>query len=336
MLRKTWARFIAIAALLLAGVLAFILARPAKAESRWGEKYFTDIQLINQDGKTVHFYNDLIKGKIVAIYLFYTHCQYSCPLETARLVQVQKMLGDRVGKDIFFYGISIDPKRDNPEALRAYMEKFHVGPGWTFLTGKKEDIEFLSRKLGLYSDPGESLDGHMPDLLIGNDPMGQWMRNSALDNPLFIARTIGEFIDGGKNMKPASGKSYTQASAIKFDKGKYLFARQCAACHTIGHGDKIGPDLMGVTNVRNRDWLVNVIERPDQLLEQKDPLATALLKKYNNVLMPNLRLNDEETNYLIRFLVVQSSVNDREASVTENAGAATSGDGRGARAGNPK
>jgi protein SCO1/2 len=335
MLQKRWAGFVAIAALLLAGVLAFLLARPVSAQSRWGEKYFTDIQLINQDGKTVHFYNDLIKGKIVAIYLFYTHCQYACPLETARLVEVQKMLGDRVGKDIFFYGISIDPKRDNPAALKAYMEKFHVGRGWTFLTGKKEDIDFLSRKLGLYSDPRESLDGHMPDLLIGNDPLGQWMRNSALDNPLFIARTIGEFIDSGNYKKPASGKSYAEASAIKFDKGKYLFAKKCAPCHTIGHGDKIGPDLMGVTNVRNRDWLVDIIQRPDKLLAQKDPLATALLKKYNNVLMPNLRLNDEETNYLIRFLVVRSSASDQEASLAENAGAAKSGDSAGTQV-NPK
>src|SRR5215471_18130252 len=74
-----------------------------------------------------HFPNvELIKGKIVAIDLIYTNCEYACPLETARMVQVQKKLGNRVGQDIFFYSISIDPEHDTPKVLKAYMEKFHV------------------------------------------------------------------------------------------------------------------------------------------------------------------------------------------------------------------
>lgn len=58
------------------------------------------------------------------------------PLETARLRQVQKLLGDRVGKDIFFYSISIDPYNDTPTTLKRYAEKFGIGPGWTLLTGR--------------------------------------------------------------------------------------------------------------------------------------------------------------------------------------------------------
>src|SRR5437660_10243123 len=141
---KSRIRFIG-TSLLLAGALALLFSRPVSADSRWGANYFPNIELTTQDGKTVHFYDDLIKGKIVAIDLIYTTCQYSCPLETARLAQVQKILGDRVGKDIFFYSISIDPDHDTPEVLRAYMKQFHVGPGWTFLTGKKEDIIFWAR-----------------------------------------------------------------------------------------------------------------------------------------------------------------------------------------------
>ncbi|HEV8181552.1 MAG TPA: SCO family protein, partial [Candidatus Angelobacter sp.] len=136
MQKNIWTRFIGIT-FVLAGALAILWGRPVLADSRWGANYFPNIELTTQGGKTVHFYDDLIKGKIVAIDLIYTTCQYSCPLETARLVQVQKMLGDRVGKDIFFYSITIDPKNDTPAALKAYAEKFHAGPGWTFLTGKK-------------------------------------------------------------------------------------------------------------------------------------------------------------------------------------------------------
>src|SRR5437764_14686719 len=100
----------------------------------------------------------MTKTKIVAIILVCTHCQYSCPLETARLAQVQRILGDRVGKDIFFCSISIDPEHDTPAELKAYAEKYHAGPGWTFITGKNEDIYFLSKTLGLYSYPAAAVD----------------------------------------------------------------------------------------------------------------------------------------------------------------------------------
>src|SRR2546430_17387977 len=130
-----------IAAALAIGVL---LAAPAAAQhARWGADYFPDVALTTHEGKTVRFYDDLIKGKIVAIDLIYTTCQYACPLETARLAQVQRVLGDRVGRDIFFYSITIDPAHDTPEVLKAYAEKYHVGPGWLFLTGSAADIEAI-------------------------------------------------------------------------------------------------------------------------------------------------------------------------------------------------
>ena len=148
----------------------------------------------------------MIKGKIVVIDLIYTHCVDACPLETARLAQVQKLLGDRVGKDVFFYSISIDPNRDTPKVLKAYAEKYHVGAGWTFLTGKKSDIDLISKKLGLYSDPDpNNPDGHTPSVLVGNEPSGQWIRNSATDNARFLANMIGGWLDNWKTAKTAGG-----------------------------------------------------------------------------------------------------------------------------------
>src|SRR5215813_10668053 len=213
-----------------------LIARRAAADGP--NSHFPNVELITQEGKTVHFYDDLIKGKIVAIDLIYTTCHYACPLETARLVQVQKKLGDRVGQDIFFYSISIDPEHDTPEALKAYMAKFHVGPGWTFLTGKKGDIDFLSKRLGLYSDPSVNADGHIPHLLIGNEATGQWIRGSALDNPSFQARMIGDFLDNFKHANLAEKKGSADGSPLQnFDRGKYLFGRDCVACHSIGRGN---------------------------------------------------------------------------------------------------
>src|ERR1044071_5689043 len=108
-----------------------------------GPDYFTNVELTTHEGRTVKFYDDLLKGKIVAIDLIYTTCQYACPLETARLAQVQNLIGDRMGKDVFFYSITSDPDHDTPAVLKAYAEKFHAGPGWLFLTGSKADIELI-------------------------------------------------------------------------------------------------------------------------------------------------------------------------------------------------
>jgi protein SCO1/2 len=324
-MRRKHIGFAAGAAIFLTAIL-FITAGsiPAVAGNPWGANYFPNVTLTTQDGKQVHFYDDLLKGKIVVIDMIYTHCVDACPLETARLAQVQKMLGDRVGKNIFFYSISIDPLHDTPKVLREYAAKYHAGPGWTFLTGKKTDIDLVAKKLGLYSEPDPSdRDGHTPSVLIGDEPGGQWIRNSATDNPRFLANMIVGWLDNWKSEQSAQNAQNAQATAAKAsydqaprvdisDKGRYVFGSQCAACHTIGHGDKIGPDLLGVTNVRDHAWLVRFIASPDKLLAEKDPIATALFKKYNEVNMPNTRLTNDDVNDLMSFLERQSAAHDKE------------------------
>jgi protein SCO1 len=311
MRRKHRANVMAISALLI-GAAVGLFSKPAAADnSRWGSNYFPNIELTTQDGKKVHFYDDVLKGKIVVIDLIYTHCVDACPLETARLVQVQKMLGDRVGKDVFFYSITIDPKRDTPEVLKSYMEKFHVGPGWTFLTGKKDEIDLISKKMGLYTipDPNDR-DGHTPSVLIGNESTGQWLRNGATDNPRFLANMISEWMTDWSRQKTPRGPvaSYESAKPIDVqDQGRYMFGTHCSACHTIGHGDKIGPDLQGIAAQRDADWLRRMVQNPDKLLADKDPLAVALFDKYKQVIMPNLRLTDMETMDIINFLKKQNA-----------------------------
>lgn len=283
---------------------------PAPVEptgTRWGANYFPNVTLMTQDGKTVRFYDDLLKDKVVAIELIYTNCRYNCPLETARLAQLQKLLADQMGKTIFFYSITIDPKRDTPEALKAYAERFHAGPGWVFLTGKEEDIELISKKLGLYTTPNSSdPDGHTPSLMIGNVAGGLWMKNAALDNPMFLARWIRGLVDDRQNRKPEVARSYAEASPLNIDKGQYLFSTRCAACHTIGNGDKVGPDLLGVTSTRDRVWLKRFITVPDRMLAEKDPIATSLFEKYKGIPMPNVGLHDLDASTLIDYLDSQT------------------------------
>jgi protein SCO1 len=293
--------------LAIAVIITLGVPRAVHASSHWGADYFPNITLTTQDGKAVKFYDDLIKGKIVAIDLIYTQCKDACPLETARLRQVQRMLGDRVGKEIFFYSISIDPQHDTPEVLHDYAEMYNAGPGWLFLTGKKDEIDLLSKKLGLYTAPNPRIrDGHASLLLLGNETTGQWLKDSATDNPRFLAITIGQFLDSWRNRQAAQHSErtdYANAAPLKIDdQGQYVFASHCAACHSIGQGDRIGPDLAGVTVRRNRGWLARFIADPDKLLDERDPAAVELFERYKRVRMPNLRLADSDLDALMNFL----------------------------------
>src|ERR1041384_579293 len=195
------------------------------APNRWGANYFPNFTLATQDGNTVRFYDDLLKGKSVAVNIIYTSCTDECPLETARLAQLQRLPGARVGKDIFFYSISIDPKHDTPEVLKAYMEKFGVGPGWTFLTGGAADIRAVTKKLGLsrYSDAANK-DGHTAILMVGDVPGGQGVRHSAVDNPEFLASSLATFF----GWRDVQGKSYTEARPLNGGAGGYIFCRRCS------------------------------------------------------------------------------------------------------------
>lgn len=282
-------------------------AQASASQPRYSPKYFPNFELTTQDGKTVRFYDDLLKDKLVAIDLIYTTCKYNCPVETALLAQVQKMLGDQVGKDIFFYSISIDPKHDTPEVLKAYAEKFKVGPGWTFLTGKEDEIELISKKLGLYSSPDPAnADGHTPTLLIGNVAAGQWMRLSALDNTKFLARKLSELIDNRQDRRVEAMKGTAESKTLEINKGQYLFTTRCAVCHTIGHGDKVGPDLLGVTQARERGWLKRYIAVPDKMLAEQDPIAVGLFKKYKELRMPNMGLHEVDVATLIEYIEEQT------------------------------
>jgi len=312
----------------LAVVLLAALGSPraATAASAWGANYFPNSELTTQDGKVVHFYDDMLKGKAVAINLIYTRCTANCPLETAKLAQVQKILKDRVGKDIFFISVSIDPKHDTPEAMKKYMEKFHVGPGWTFLTGKKEDIKEISHKLGLSSlTDSANRDGHQPSVMIGYEPTGSWMLNSAVDNPHFLAGVMTKFLDESMRRQGVLAQQTAQELAPKpaptaadadvhADPGQLAFISKCSACHTLGTGDSVGPDLLSVGQRRDRVWLTNYVLEPDRMLAQRDPVAMALFEKYKTVRMPNLGLSLETVDQILRFISKESRAQSEHAS----------------------
>ena len=127
--------------------------------------------------KKVRFYDDLIKDKIVVINFMYVKCDGVCPGITANLAKLQKLLGNRLGRDIFMYSFTLKPEQDSPEVLRKYAKAYHAKKGWTFLTGTPEDMELLRRKLG-FTDPDPKLDAdksnHIGNVRYGNEALQLW------------------------------------------------------------------------------------------------------------------------------------------------------------------
>ena len=156
-------------------------------------RYFPNVLLRTHENKTVRFYDDLIKGKIVLINFMYARCEGICPAQTANLVKVQQTLGSRVGQDIFLYSITLKPEQDTPQVLQEYARVHGVKPGWLFLTGKGEDIEKLRRKLGFVDrDPALDKDKsqHIGVVLYGNEALDRWAACPALSEPSEIARYV--------------------------------------------------------------------------------------------------------------------------------------------------
>src|SRR4026207_1397966 len=81
------------------------------------EKYFSDVELINQDGQKVRFYSDVLKNKIVVINTFFTTCKSICPPMNRNFEKIQEALGDRLGKEVFLVSITVEPETDKTKAL---------------------------------------------------------------------------------------------------------------------------------------------------------------------------------------------------------------------------
>jgi protein SCO1 len=151
-----------------------------------------DVEVLDQDGRKIHFYTDLVKDQTVVINFIFTTCTTICPPLGATFARVQKELGDKVGRDVRFVSISVDPATDTPERLKAWGAKFHAGKGWTFVTGAKPQVDELLRALGASS---ASREDHSPTVLIGNDAHGTWTRAYGLSNVNRIIELINRSLN---------------------------------------------------------------------------------------------------------------------------------------------
>jgi len=183
-----------------------------------GAAKFTNALLRTQDNKEVRFYDDLIKGKQCVINLMYAECHGACPLVTTVLKRTYRDLKDRMGKDLFFYSISVKPQDDSPAALKHYaqMRKADL-PGWYFLTGDAYDIETIRFRLFNMGHIGVDSDFamHSGTFRIVNDATNYWGHAGAFASQANILQRIS-WADPYKT--PAEWDVYAQKLQAQIDK----------------------------------------------------------------------------------------------------------------------
>jgi len=148
-----------------------------------------DVRVLDQHGRQLNFYRDLIADKVVAVNFIFTTCTAICRPLTATFRRVQQELGEQVGKNVWLISVSVDPATDTPERLRDFAEKFKAGPGWTFVTGDPSDIDAILRAFGVAIT---NKNDHTPMVLIGSERKGVWTRAYGLSSPVELAKLIGE------------------------------------------------------------------------------------------------------------------------------------------------
>ena len=174
--------------------------KPRNAAEQRRRERFPNMTLLTHEGEQVRFYDDLIKDKAVFINFMYARCGDICPGMTANLKRLENEFGGRVGRDIFMYSITLEPEHDTLTMLKAYAETFEAGPGWKFLSGTKDDIELLRRKLGFYyTDPvrdGNKTE-HIGMVKYGIEALERWGTVPALASPQSIAQYFYWMEPGG-------------------------------------------------------------------------------------------------------------------------------------------
>jgi protein SCO1 len=160
-----------------------------------------DVEVVTQDGETVHFYSDLVEGKVVAMNFVFTTCTTICPPMGAIFGQLESRLGERAGRDVHLISVSVDPTTDTPERLAAWASSFGRQPGWTLVTGDKATVDSLLKSLQVFN---ADFADHAPIVLLGNDAAGEWTRAYGLAPPETLAGILDDLAAaGGKGDAPA-------------------------------------------------------------------------------------------------------------------------------------
>ena len=178
-----------------------LLACTADVRVAAARESFPNVEFRTQDGARVRFYEDLVKGKVVLINFFFTSCTSICPRTTENLVKVQEALGERLGRDVVMISITVDPDTDTPAVLGGYARRYRTKPGWYFVTGRRQDIDLIRRRLGVNRDGGDKSQ-HTGVLAYGNEATDQWAATPAMADPNTIVRSVLRLIKPAAPIAP--------------------------------------------------------------------------------------------------------------------------------------
>jgi len=170
---------------------------PPSAREVVRRRSFPNVPLITQDGRTVHFYDDLIKDQVVVLNMMYADCSGICPTITSNLLKTKALLAAMVTANVRFYSITLKPKEDTPEKLREYAAMHNLPADWSLLTGAPDDVERLRHTLG-YVDLDPELDkdtsNHSGLIRFGNEPLALWSGCPGAAAPEWLAEEISHVL----------------------------------------------------------------------------------------------------------------------------------------------
>lgn len=169
-----------------------------------GDLHIPDLPVLTQDGDEVLFFSDLVENKVVAMNFIFTTCTTICPPLGANFGKLQKILGDRAGKDVHLISVSVDPVTDTPERLKAWGDLFGAGPGWTLVTGRKSEVTQLLKALQVFTP---DFNDHSPVVLMGNAASGEWTRAYGLAPPQDLAVMLEGMLGSAEKTARAEGGS---------------------------------------------------------------------------------------------------------------------------------
>ena len=148
-----------------------------------------DRVLVDQDGRKVKFVSEVIGDRFVVIDTFFTTCFQICPILSAIFMDLQDLLGSRLGKDVVLVSLTVDPVTDIPPRLKEYAQTWNAKPGWSFLGGEKQTVDLVLTGLGLYSS---DFTAHPAMFLVGDGKTGSWTRFYGFASPEQILGEIDE------------------------------------------------------------------------------------------------------------------------------------------------
>lgn len=187
---KQW--WVVVCVVALASLLGGGQAMGAKPYQRAEMDYtMPDVTLIDQDNEEVSLRELIYGDKPVFVDFIYATCTTICPVLSAGFANLQKKLGDDA-EQVHLISFSIDPDYDTPEVMAQYLKRYRARPGWSYLSGSREDMEAVMRAFDAYvSDKME----HRPLTFLKGPGQSNWVRINGLLGTADLLNEFNSFVD---------------------------------------------------------------------------------------------------------------------------------------------